>query len=140
MNFSYATGRKKGSGHLQTRDEQLVRESECDGWYIDPPAAWLTLYPPPKPGTFHHLCFGTGERDDYKFTEVGKRETGFALLATRRHKPFFQDEMGRPKEHEGVDREEITEFSESPFRPISSFLHQISREYRSFPMEYVIPG
>jgi hypothetical protein len=110
---------------LQTRDEQLVNESECDGWYIDPPSAWLTLYPP-KPGTLHHLCFGTGERDDYKFTEVGKRETGLALLSTRRHKSFFQDETGRLREHEAVDREEITEFSESPlpadlFVPPSDF-------------------
>jgi len=101
----------------QTRGAQLLSESECDGWYIDPPAAWLTLYPPTKPGTFYHLCSRTGERDDYKFTEVGKRETGFVLLATRTHKSYFQDETGKLRDHESVDREEITELSETPLEP-----------------------
>jgi len=100
----------------QTRDSQLLTGSECDGWYIDPPAAWLNLHPPPKPGVFHLLSSGV-ERDDYKFTETGKRETGFAILTTRTHRSFFRDETGNSRVHESVHREEVSEFSEAPLEP-----------------------
>jgi hypothetical protein len=114
--FHY-TARRVITRSRQTRDSQLINESECDGWYIDPPAAWLNLHPPPKPGTFYHLCLGTGERDDYKFTEAGNRETGFVLLATRTHKSFSQDETENSRTHESVHHEEVTELSETPLEP-----------------------
>jgi hypothetical protein len=111
------TARRVITRNQQTRDSQLCSESECDGWYIDPPPAWLNLHPPPKPGIFYYLSSGTGERDDFKFTEAGKRETGFLLLATRRYKSYFHDESGNSRDHESVQREEITEFSETPLEP-----------------------
>ena len=101
----------------QTRDSELLSESECDGWYIDPPAVWLHLHPPPKPGAYYHLSCGAGERNDYQFTETGKRETGFLLLATRTHKSSFQDETGNSRLYESVHHEEVTEFSEAPLEP-----------------------
>jgi hypothetical protein len=116
--FRY-TARRVITRSRQIRDAQLLSESECDGWYIDPPAAWLNLHPPAKPstGTYYHLCAGTGERDEYKFTEAGDRETGFVLLATRTHKSSFEDETGNSRAHESVHHEEVTELSETPLKP-----------------------
>jgi hypothetical protein len=88
----------------QTRDSRLLSESECDGWYIDAPAAWVTLHPA-KPGSFYHvLSPNNGARDDYKFTQTGTRETGFLVQATRTYKSFFS-------------HEEVTELSETPLEP-----------------------
>lgn len=98
----------------QTRDSEFLSESQMDGWYIDPPAAWLNLHPPLRPGTFTYLSSPTSERDDYKFTENGERETGFVLLSTRTDKHVSRDETGNPKEFRSVRREEVTEFSETP--------------------------
>lgn len=101
----------------QTRDSQFLGESECDGWYIDPPAAWLILHPS-KPGTFCHVvALVNGARDDYKFTGTGNRETGFMVRATRTHKSFFRREDGSTAIHENVSHDEITEFSETPLQP-----------------------
>ena len=30
----------------QTRDSEFLSEFQMDGWYIDPPTAWLNLHPP----------------------------------------------------------------------------------------------
>jgi len=99
----------------------MLDESECDGWYLDPPAAWAKLHPAPKPGTYHfaviHDYAGTSAIDDYNFTEVGKRETGFALLFTRTVRSPFRDETGKLTTHESLQREEVTEFSELPLEP-----------------------
>lgn len=95
-----------------TRDSQIQGESECDGWYINPPAAWLALHPPPPAGTFTYLASGA-ERDDYKFTEAGKRENGFALFLRRSNKSFLQDEQGNSKSFETTHEEEVTELSEA---------------------------
>lgn len=98
----------------QTRDGELLSESESDGWYIDPPMAWLNVYPP-KPGVCDlGVSSGMGERDDYKFTETGKSETGFMLLVTRTHKSFLLDQDGTRRVHEAVYRDEVAEFSEAP--------------------------
>jgi len=100
----------------QLRDAQLVSESECDGWYIDPPAAWLNLYPP-NPGVFCVLSFtSSGTRDDFKFTETGTRETGFLLQSRRIHRSFFVDDGGNLTSREHRTDEEVTEFSESPLK------------------------
>lgn len=101
----------------QMRDSELLSESKSDGWYIDSPAAWLNLHPPPKPGTFFHLFAGTGEIDNYRFTEDGNRETGFVLSITRTYKSSFRDEEQSLRSHESVLRDEVTEFAEVPLEP-----------------------
>jgi hypothetical protein len=104
----------------QTRESEMLGESECDCWYIDAPAAWAKLHPAPRPGTFHLLVAtraGTTAIDDYNFTEVGKRETGFALLLTRTVRSPLRDETGKLTTHESLHREEVTEFSELPLEP-----------------------
>lgn len=111
--FGY-TARRVVTRTRRIRDSEMLSESECDGWYIDPPAAWANLHPPPKGGTFCYLTAGTGARDDHKFTETGKRETGFALLATRTDRSSLKEETGNLRTHERVAREEVTEFSEAP--------------------------
>jgi hypothetical protein len=58
----------------QSRDSQLLGESEVDAWYVDPPAAWRSLHPPLPPGVFTYLYASPGENDDYKFTEAGRQE------------------------------------------------------------------
>jgi hypothetical protein len=114
--FGY-TARRVVTRTRQMQDSQMLSESECDGWYIDPPAAWANLHPPPKVGTFDHATVGTGARDDHKFTETGKRETGFTLLATRTDRSSLKEETGNLRTHEGVAREEVAEFSEAPLEP-----------------------
>jgi hypothetical protein len=57
-------------------------ETETDGWYINPPAAWLGLHP--QRDGFAYLGFSTqgqvAERDEVKFTAAGPRETGFPIF------------------------------------------------------------
>jgi hypothetical protein len=93
----------------QIRDSEILSESESVGWYIDLPAAWAKLHPPPKPGSYCYITSETDARDEYKFSEVGKRETGFAILSSRTHRSACRDET--------VYREEVTEFSEAPLEP-----------------------
>ena len=114
----------------QLRDSQLLSQSECDGWYIDPPAAWLNLYPP-KPGTFCVVSLtSSGTRDDFKFTETGTRETGFLLESRRTHRSFFVDDGGNPTFRETLAQEEVTEFSESP---LNAGLFVPPREFQRVP-------
>jgi len=114
--FGY-TARRVITRKRQVRDEQVLSESECEGWYIDAPAAWANLYPPLKADTYTHLISGNEPMDDYKFSETGTRETGFALVITWRHRSSFRDETGNVRIHENVHREEITEFSEDRLGP-----------------------
>jgi hypothetical protein len=101
----------------QIRDSQLLSQSESDGWYVDAPAAWATLHPA-KPGTFYHvMSLHNGERDDYKFTGTGSRETGFMVRARQTHQSFFGHEDGTARVHENVSHYEIAEFSETPLKP-----------------------
>jgi hypothetical protein len=100
----------------QVRESQLLSESESDGWYIDPPAAWLTLHAK-MTGRYHVCSLIEGDRDDYKFTETGKPETGFTVRATRIHKSHFCDRDGNTRIHETVSHEEAIEFSEAPLPP-----------------------
>jgi hypothetical protein len=78
-------------------------ETELDGWYIDPPAAWLTLYPPQHGRYF--LVHGR-QFDTPVFTDDGPPETGFPILFTRTSRD------GNVRDHTSVDRQEVTEFSE----------------------------
>jgi len=82
---------------------------ELDGWYIDPPAAWLTLYPP-RPS--HCILAYNGQFDTPVFTDDGPRKTGFPLLLTRTHRSRFTDAEGKVRDHAFVDSQEVTEFSE----------------------------
>ena len=118
--FGYVA-RRILTSNRQTSDSQVLTESECDGWYIDPPAAWLNIYPPPPAGIFYRLSISSthksAQRDDYKFTETGRRETGFIMRITRTHRSFSRDEAGNARVHESIHREEVSEFSETPLAP-----------------------
>jgi hypothetical protein len=85
-------------------------ETEVDGWYIDPPAAWLTLYPP-HPGSYAILC-ANGQFDKPVFTHDGPREMGFPMFLARTYRSNFTDAEGNVRDHTFVSREEVTEFSE----------------------------
>jgi hypothetical protein len=87
-----------------------LTDTEVDGWYIDPPAAWLTLYPS-QPGSYSILLVN-GQFDDPVFTHDGPREMGFPISLTRTHRPNFTDADGNVRDHTSVAREEVTEFSE----------------------------
>ena len=71
---------------MEPPGDSPVTESEIDGWYIDPPAAWLRLYP--KRGGFAYLAYGPHQRagvweqDEVKCTTAGPRETGFQIVLT----------------------------------------------------------
>jgi len=95
------------------RDEELLSESESDGWYIDPPAAWENLHPA-RAGTHTYLTIGGPLRDEHKFTEEGKPELGFLLLVASTTKSSHPDERGSPHVFEHTDRREVTEMSEDP--------------------------
>src|SRR5260370_39875074 len=58
-----------------------LTELEEDGWYIDPPAAWLPIYPP-RPGRYAILLVHR-QFDTPVFSDDGPRETGFPFLLTR---------------------------------------------------------
>jgi hypothetical protein len=128
------------------RDSQLVSESECDGWYIDPPPAWVSLHPPNK-RTFRVLSSTSdGTRDDFKFTATGVRETGFLIQATRASRFFFRDDAGKLRTHETIAREEVTDLSESPlpaelfvppryFRRVLQLPYEV-RDARSSPLRF----
>jgi hypothetical protein len=66
--------------------DSTATESEIDGWYIDPPVAWLGLYP--KRGGFAYVAnsprqrAGVGEQDEVSCTTAGPRETGFQIILT----------------------------------------------------------
>ena len=89
---------------------------EADGWYIDPPAAWLSVHPP---NSAHAILQSVvnGKVDVPVFTDVGPRETGFPLLVTRTHRSSFNDAEGNLRMHTSSYREEVTEFSEETLGP-----------------------
>jgi hypothetical protein len=108
------TARRVITKNTYRRDSELTHESELDGWYIDAPAAWLNLNPPPKKGAFLTFHAVGSKRDDLKFTETGERETGFPLLVAGANRSYFRDQEGVMRSHESSHREEVTEFSEAP--------------------------
>jgi hypothetical protein len=73
--------------------------------------------PPLPPGKFTYISVFTSEKDDYKFTETGKRETGFALLYTRTQTQVCRDATGNSRDYRSVLHQEVTEFSETPLEP-----------------------
>ncbi len=110
--FGY-TARRVIERSRNVRDGELLSESEKDGWYIDPPAAWEKAHPS-RPGTYHFLASAGPLRDEHKFTEEGKRELGFVLDVTHVIKSYHRDERGGPSVSEHTDRREVTEMSEDP--------------------------
>lgn len=110
--FGY-TARRVITKTTSRRDGELLSESESDGWYIDPPAAWLNLHPPIKAfSILHCVGSGTNKRDDFTFTEKGERETGFPVLVVRVNRSYFRDQNVAMRSHEHSSRDQITEFSE----------------------------
>ncbi len=97
---------------------QEPHESEIDGWYIDPPAAWMKLHPA-KPGA---RCFvsahvrGRGV-NELKVSHTGPNETGFPLTTTCISRSGFRDSDGSLREHQSMHRSEVTEFSEADLDP-----------------------
>jgi len=87
-----------------------LTETEVDGWYIDPPAAWLALYPP-QPGSYS-ILHANGQFDNPVFTHDGPREAGFPMFLTRTYRSNFTDADGNVRDHKSVHCEEVTEFSE----------------------------
>jgi hypothetical protein len=83
----------------------------ADGWYIDPPAAWLALHPPMSGHAIFQFVVNGGV-DTPVFTDVGPRETGFPLLVTRTQRGSFRDGEGNIRIHTSEYRDEVTEFSE----------------------------
>ena len=100
-----------------TRGSGIANESESDGWYIDPPAAWLALHPPMQKNVQYHLCAAGDKIDHYEFTQEGERETGFAVLLQRFERSYFHDSDGAGRSHESSSRDEVTEFSEAALDP-----------------------
>jgi len=108
--------RREMFGHTARRVETRTTEkvepqgdshkTETDGWYIDPPAAWLRLYPQRTGfGSYYAAIGKLAERDDVGFTRSGAQETGFPLIFERRRD-------GR-LEH----RDKVIEFSEEALDP-----------------------
>lgn len=85
--------------------------TEVDGWYIDPPAAWLVAHPPAR-GHSILLASNDGRIDTPVFTDDGPQETGFRLLLTRRCHTTFTDPEGSLRARTFEDREEVAELSE----------------------------
>jgi hypothetical protein len=115
-------------------DDAGSHDSEADGWYIDPPTAWLALHPPLRGHAIFQATVG-GRTDTPVFTDIGPRETGFPLLVTRTHRSNFNDAAGNIRIHASEDRDEVIEFSESPL-PADLFVppHEF-RRVRRLPNE-----
>src|SRR5437667_2014154 len=93
-------------------DESRSQDSETDGWYIDHPA-WFAVHPPLRGHAILQVAVN-GKTDTPVFTDIGPRETGFLLLATRIHRSNLKDEEGNIRTYTSEDRDEVIEFSEEP--------------------------
>jgi hypothetical protein len=126
---------------------KVIPESDCassetdvDGWYIDPPAAWLALYPP-QPGSYSILHVN-GQFDKPVFTHDGPREMGFPMFLARTHRSNFTDADGNIRGHTSVDRQEVTEFSEESleydlFVPLKDF-HRVRELPGAAPLPFAL--
>lgn len=134
--FGY-TARRVITKNTSRRDSELTSESESDGWYIDAPVAWLNLHPPPNQGVlhvYHVIGAGGNNRDDFRFTENGERETGFLLLVARTNRSYFRDQVGMMRSHESSYRDEVTELTEATLNP------EIFIPARDFKRVMQLPG
>jgi hypothetical protein len=85
-------------------------ETETDGWYIDPPAAWLGVHPPNARAIIQ--AADNGQFATPVFTDIGPRETGFPLLVSFAGRSSFKNAEGNIRIHTSGYRQEVTEFSE----------------------------
>jgi diadenosine tetraphosphate (Ap4A) HIT family hydrolase len=97
---------------ITPEDDARSSEAEAEGWYIDPPAAWLALHPP----TSGHAIFQAAD-DTPVFTDIGPREKGFSLLVRKTERSTLRDAEGNIRAHMSEDRDEVTEFSEEALDP-----------------------
>lgn len=95
----------------ETEGSRLLSELECDGWYIDPPLAWLNLHSPPGDALYR---LSGPEIDRVEMSEVGRRPNGFAVSLNRTHRYFAYDDAERLKAYETTFKEEVSEISEAP--------------------------
>ncbi len=119
---------------------QEPHESEIEGWYIDPPAAWLKLYPA-KPGARCFLSAHVRGRgvDEFKVSHTGPNETGFPLITTRTSRSRFRDRDGSLREHQSTHRSEVTEFSEADLDPVLFLPPRDFRRVLQLPGEHPYP-
>lgn len=94
-------------------------KTETEGWYIDPPSAWLALHPPPKPGTFYFLSAQTQDSgiDEIKHSHTGPVENGFPLITTMVHHSTWLHPDGVLQTHTHTRHSEVTELSEAALDP-----------------------
>lgn len=107
--------------------------TEVDGWYIDPPSAWLIVHPPLQ-GHAILLASADGRFDTPVFTDDGLRETGFPLLLTRTCHTARTDSEGNTISHSSEDWEEVAELSEED---LEFYLFVPSKDFRRVPR---LPG
>jgi hypothetical protein len=141
--FGYSARRViiRTSHRFNPDNDRHPSDTEADGWYIDPPVAWLAIHP----ATLGHAILQAavnGQFDTPVFTDVGPRETGFPVLITRTHRSSFTDAEGNVQIHTSEDREEVTDFSEEPlesglFLPPRGF-RRVSRLPSERPLPFVL--
>jgi hypothetical protein len=126
------------SHRVSPEDETASSDVESDGWYIDPPAAWLGLHPPTSG---HVICRFTSTDliDTPVFTDVGPRENGFPLLVTKTHHSRDRDAEGNIRTHSSEYRDEVTEFSEEALDPDLFVPPRDFRRVSRLPGEPAIP-
>jgi len=103
--FGY-TARHVITTRREWQGSQLLSESEFDGWYIDPPEAWLKLHPPSNANAVLYVAGSSAGQNDYHFTQKGDPERGFLISAVRT--------SSRQERQHPVHTEEVTELSEAP--------------------------
>jgi hypothetical protein len=68
---------------MEPPGDSTITESEGDGWFIDPPAALLQLYPKSGATVYNGLTVQSPwEEDAIRYTRAGPRETGFPIVVT----------------------------------------------------------
>jgi hypothetical protein len=122
------------SHRVTPEDDTASGDVESDGWYIDPPAAWLGLHPP----TSGHVIFQAGT-DTPVFTDIGPREKGFPLLVRTTERSTLRDAEGNIRTHMSEDRDEVTEFSEEALDPDLFVPPRDFRRVARLPGEPILP-
>src|SRR5437016_3987494 len=97
------TTRSSRTEYIRGRNSRS-QYTETDGWYIDHPA-WFAVHPPLRGHAIVQVAVN-GKTDTPVFTDIGPRETGFPLLATRIHRSNLKDEEGNIRTYTSEDRDE----------------------------------
>jgi hypothetical protein len=126
------------SHRVTPEDDTASGDVESDGWYIDPPAAWLGLHPPTSGHAI--LRFVSNDQIDTPvFTDVGPRENGFPLLVTKTQRSRDRDAAGNIRTHTSEYRDEVTELSEEALDPDLFVPPRDFRRVSRLPGEPAIP-